>query len=127
MASILPKPDPSTPLNSLDGVRPKAAKAGLERQSVSIALSSVVKDALIRHYGSLKSAAITLQMDQGQLTRELQTGDFKLKKLDRDDEAKAFIARALHEAFGDADPKAQARRAIREVRARLDELQELVS
>lgn len=87
-------------------------------------MTAVVKDALIRHYGSLKAAAITMRIDQGQLTRDLQNGDFKLKKLDGDDEAKAFVATALHEAFGSADPKARVMRLIRDGRRILDELAE---
>ncbi len=68
---------------------------------------------------------MTPPMDQGQLTRELQTGDFKFEKLDRlDDAGKAYVADALHRACGDVDPKAEARRLIREARQRLDELLE---
>lgn len=123
----MPHHDRSTKRNSIDDVRPTMAKASLSDQSGSIALTAVVKDALIRHYGSLKAAAITLQMDQGQLTRELQSGDFKLKKLDQDDEAKCFVACALYEAFGSTDPKSQARQLIRDARTRLDALAELIA
>jgi len=119
---------------AIDGVRPTPAKATLRDQSSSIdanaqsiGMTAVVKDALIRHYGSLKAAAITFGMDQGQLTRELQSGDFKFRRLDQDEAAKACVARALYEAFGHMDPKAQARRLIREARARLDELAEVVA
>jgi hypothetical protein len=116
------------PLNSLDDVRPRAAKPSLDGQQSSIAVGAVVKDALVRRFGTLKAAALTMKMDQGQLTRELQTGDFKVEKLDRlNDDDKAFVAEVLHDAFGDADPRAQARRLIRETRARLDELAEIVA
>lgn len=119
---------PPMECNSIDGVRPQMAKATLDRQSLSLAMTAVVRDALIRHYGSLKAAAITFQMDPGQLTRELQSGDFKmLKKLDGDNEAKAFVSAALHEAFSDVDPKARTRRMLRELRQRLDELAEMVA
>jgi hypothetical protein len=117
----------STPRNSIDGVRPQMVKADLDRQSLSIAMTTVVKDALIRHYGSLKAAAISLRMDQGQLSRELDSGDFKFKRLDGDSDAKAFIACALHEAYGRVDPKARALRLIREGRRLLDELAEVVA
>lgn len=115
------------PVNSLDGVRTKPAKAELRSPSSSIPVADVVKEALQRHYGTLKAAAISLRMDEGQLSRELKTGDFKLAKLDRDDEAKAAIGEALREAYGTTDPKTQARRLIREARARLDELAEVVT
>ena len=130
MADTMRQPSPSSPVKSIDDVRPRQAKATLGSQSKSIRLTAIVKDALQLHYGSLKAAALSMtpHMDQGQLTRELQTGDFKLEKLDRLDETgKAFISKALHEAYGNPDPKAIARRLIREARARLDELAEVVS
>jgi hypothetical protein len=44
-----------------------------------------------------------------------------------DDEAKAFIADALHEASGHADPRTRIARLIREGRRVLDELAEVVA
>lgn len=127
MGSSVRRPEPSTPVNSLDGVRTRQLRHGEADQPSSIALTGVVKDAMQRHYGSLKAAAISLRMDEGQLSRELKSGDFKLEKLERaDDDAKAYIAKALHDACGECDPKARARRLIRDVRARLDDLAEAV-
>lgn len=114
----------ATEVNSLDSVRPSPAKAGLRRQASSIALIALVREALIRHYGSLKAAAISLSMDPGQLTRELQTGDFKFEKLERaDDEAKAFLAQAMQEVYV-FDPRSQALRMLREARRAIDEAME---
>lgn len=113
-------------VNSIDGVRPKAVKASLPSQSLSIAMTAVVKHALLRHYGALKCAAISLRMDEGQLSRELSSGDFKINKLDRDEDARAFVANALHEAFGQTDPKATARRKLREARSAIDEAMEQI-
>lgn len=128
MCPSIPQTSRAAQVNSLDDVRPVPAKAGLTRQAVSIALTAVVKDALQRHYGSLKAAAISLGIDPGQLTRELTSGAFKFERLERADaEAQAFVVRCLHEAFADADPKAQARRLIREGRRVLDELAEVVN
>lgn len=128
MGSTVSKPAPSSPLNSLDSVRPTPAKAALRSQAQSIAMTAIVKSALIRHYGSLKSAAISMgQMDEGQLHRDLDTGKFKFERLQLcDDEAKAFVTEALHEAFRQGDAKSQARRLIRDARTRLDELAELI-
>lgn len=117
----------SAPVNSIDGLRPKQAKAGLASQSLSIVMTAVVKDALQRHYGSLKCAAITLRMDEGQLSRELASGDFKINKLDRDADARAFVVGALHEAFRSTDPKATARRKLREARIAIDEAMEQIA
>lgn len=142
MKSSLQVQLPPMALNTLDSARAPQAKARLKGQSSSmdgqssstadlagqagsIALTLVVKDALIRHYGSLKAAAITFRMDPGQLTRDLQSGDFKLKKLDMDEEAKAFVVATLHDAFvGGQDPKARVQRLIRQGRQILDELAE---
>lgn len=140
MPTTVPQPRSSTPRNSIDAVRPRAAKATLpgqpqstanpDGQPSSVRLTAIVKNALQRHYGTLKGAAYSMAppMDPAQLTRELQTGDFKLEKLERlDADGQAFVAATLHEAFGDVDPKTQARRLIREARARLDELAEVVA
>lgn len=123
-SSVAPAPS-SIEVNSLDAVRPQMAKASLERPSA--AMGEVIKDALLRHYGTLKCAAITLKIDQGQLTRELQTGDFKIRQLDKDPEAKAFVSDALHEAFGTCDPLAIARRMLREARQRIDDAMEQIA
>lgn len=113
-------------LNTVDRDRPAPAPSGAPRQASSIALTAVVKDALIRHYGSLKAAAISLGYDQGQLTRDLQSGDFKLRRLEVDESAKAFVACALAESYT-VDPKAVQRRLLREARQKLDDLAELIA
>lgn len=90
-------------------------------------MSMIVKDALLRHYGSFKAAAYYMgQMDQGQLTRDLDSGKFKFERLELCDlAAKASVCRALAEAFGNTDPKAQRRRLMRKIRRDLDALDEL--
>ena len=114
----------STPVHSLDDVRTRPAKAALGSPSLSIASCAVVKEALIRHYGSLKAAAITMSYDPSQLTRDLERGDFKLQRLDRDEDARADVAIALHDAFGNPDPKAKVQRLIRAAHRSLEELAE---
>jgi hypothetical protein len=127
MPSTMRARELSMECKSIDDVRPQMAKASLDGQSTSIAMGAVVKDALLRHYGSLKAAAITLRIDQGQLTRELQSGDFKVRQLDKDPDAKAFVSEALHEAYGTCDPLTQARRKLREARQRIDEAMEVIA
>lgn len=120
----------STEDKALDSVRPQMAKASLAVNAGQFALTAVVKDALLRHYGSLKAAAITMgEMDQGQLTRELDTGKLNLARLELlDDAGKAEVAKRLHDAFIASleDPHARARRIIRETRQKLDELDDYV-
>jgi hypothetical protein len=95
---------------------------------IGLRLSAVVKDALLRHYGSVKAAAISLAIDPSLLIRELETGKFRLERLEGCDlEAKAYVCRALAEAFSDANPQARVRRLIRESRRILDELAEAVA
>jgi hypothetical protein len=67
--------------NPLDSIRPQMAKASLDSQSLSIEMTAIARDALIRHFGSLKAAAIEMQMDQGQLTRDLDAGKLNLARL----------------------------------------------
>jgi len=92
-------------------------------------MSMIVKDALLRHYGSFKAAAYFMgEMDQGQLTRDLDSGKFKFERLELCDlAAKASVCRALAEAFGNTDPKARVHRLIRQIRRDLDELAEAVA
>jgi len=103
---------------------PEPTGYGGQRQS--IAMTMIVKDALLRHYGSFKAAAYYMgQMDQGQLCRDLDSGKFKFERLELCDlAAKAAVVRALAEAFGNSDPKARRRAAIRNLRRAVEELDE---
>ena len=115
--------------------RPPSADAGSRRQpsstpaqASSIALIDVVKDALIRHFGSLKAAGIALQYDLGQLSRDLQSGDFKFRRLEGhadSDAIKRLITQGMLLNHGPDDPKTRRRRVIRDLRARIDELAEI--
>lgn len=120
----------STEDKPLDRVRPQMARASLPVNGGQFALTAVVKDALLRHYGSLKAAAITMgEMDQGQLTRELDTGKLNLARLELlDDAGKAEVAKRLNEAFMAAleTPSDRVRRVIRETRQKLDEIDDYV-
>lgn len=134
MASTLTKPTPSDPVRSLDHVRPTPAKAGLPSDRVGPTYRSVVKAAVIQHYGSVKEAAYQLGEGAGQppldpslMMREFAEGKFGRFDASADDAAKATVASALHAAFGDTDPKARVQRLIRQSRQILDELQEAVN
>lgn len=126
-ASSLP-----TPRNQFDRGGQPQAKAGLAvngSQSDGLGLTNTVRDGLIRAFGSLKSAAITMDIDQGQLTRELQNGAFKFERLERlSASEKAIVIGLLHEVYGPlaSSPLAQARRLIRDGRALLDQLDQAV-
>jgi len=113
----------------LDADGPRSTTAGYGGQAPSIAMSMVVKDALLRHYGSFKAAAISMgDMDQAQLTRDLDSGKFKFERLELCDlAAKASVCRALNDHFGNTDPKARRDRLIRNVRQAFEDLVEDVA
>lgn len=113
----------SVPVRTLDNIRPTQAKAGLHpthpsdvvRPSDGIGLSDVIRDAVVKHYGSVKAAAISLgNVDPSLMQREFDAGKFaRLNEADAD--AKAAVADALYQVFGRLeDPKARVVRRIRE-------------
>ena len=119
---------PPMELSTRDGHRSASATVSSPCQSSSIALIDVVKDALIRHFGSLKAAGIELKYDLGQLSRDLQSGDFKFRRLEghKDSDAiKRLITQGMLLTHGPDDPKTRRRRVIRDLRQRLDELDEI--
>ncbi len=97
-------------------------KVGPVAQPLSIASGEVAKAALVDYYGSLKCAALSLRYDLGQLSHDLKTGDFKLKRLDLDPEARRHVVSALYEAVRDDDPRLKRQRALRNARRALDDL-----
>lgn len=128
--STLPPGDRSGLVQTLDAVRPVPAKASLGSPAPSIAMTSVVKEALTTHYVKLENAARAMgNMDPSQLSRDLRTGAFKFERLDAlDQDGKAAVTDALQLAFGHPDdPKARVHRLIREGRRILDELAEAVA
>lgn len=127
MASSVPAPGASVPVRSLDDVRPAPAKARLASDRIGPAFASVLKAAIISHYGSVKAAAFALHVDASLMQREFDAGKFgRLDQADDAGAAKAAIARAVYDAFRDDDPQAHVRRVIREIRQRIDELAEVV-
>jgi hypothetical protein len=111
-----------------DLARSSGAPPVLSSPSAGRAWSAAMKDALIRHFGTLKAAAITMgNIDASQLSRDLDTGKFKSERLDLlTPEDHAVISTAVADALADRDPKARVRRLIREGRRILDELAEAV-
>lgn len=89
-------------------------------------LAAVVRAAVLKHYGSVKAAAICLRVDPSLMQREFDAGKFaRLEQADAD--AKAAVSSALYDAFGRLDdPKARLRRHLREIRGRLDEFDQFL-
>ncbi len=99
----------SQEVHSLDGVRPRMAKADTASPTQSISWTEAVRHALISRFGSLKAAAIEMQIDQSQLTRELDNGKLNIERLRKCDAAFALkLGQALIEhAQPLATPKAR--------------------
>jgi hypothetical protein len=127
--------DTSDLVGSLDNIRPTQVKAGLHptfqsdsvRTSDGLGLGDVIRDAVLKHYGSVKAAAISLgNVDPSLMQREFEAGKFgRLNEADA--AAKAAISEALYQVFGRLeDPKACARRAIREIEERVNTLRQFV-
>lgn len=122
MGSTVSTARQSLPVGSLDNLRPTQAKAGLHpthqsemvRSSDGIGLGDVIVGAVLKHYGSVKAAAISLRVDPSLMQREFDAGKFaRLNEADAD--AKAAIADALYQTFGRLeDPKARVQRRMRE-------------
>lgn len=115
-----------------DFPRPRPAKADLRQSDattvsdrIGLTFGDVVKTAVVKHFGSVKAAAISLgNVDPSLMMREFDAG--KLARLEEDVTAKACVARALHEEFAGDDPKQRVRRILRDARAKLDELEDAV-
>jgi len=107
---------------------PTLAKGAASGPRQSTAMTAVIKDALIRHYGKLEVAARLMgNMDKSQLSRDLSTGHFRFERLELlDDAGKAFISKALFETFTATDPKTRAAQLVREAHRILDELAEVL-
>lgn len=114
----------SDPVLSLDEIRPAMAKAV---RSSDRSFCRVMREAIIGYYGSVKAAAYALgQVDPSLMSREFADGKFGRFDEHADAEAKGAVGAAIRLAFPPCDPREEARRLIREARARLDELAEVI-
>lgn len=118
----------STEHKGLDGVRPQMAKASAPVNRSQSSMTDVVRDGLIRACGSLKAAAIDMDIDQGQLTRDLQSGKFNFDRLERlAPEHKAIVISCLHEEYrAVTSPYAHARAVIRQAMKLLGEMEQFI-
>lgn len=130
MARSLPQLDRSDRVRTLDSLRPTPAKVtpsadqvGRPSDRLGPTFAGVVTEAVLRYYGSVKAAAISLRVDPSLMMREFHAGKFGRLE-DAEDAAKGSIARALSETFGEAveDPKVRARRKLPELMAEFIEL-----
>lgn len=128
MATTVATARRSSELNPLDAVRPQMAKASTAVNASQSAMTDVVRHGLIRACGSLKAAAIEMDIDQGQLTRDLQSGKFNFERLERlGVEQKAIVIACLHEEYRPLQsPESHARRVLRQAMALLGEIEQFI-
>lgn len=124
MARMVPDPAASTRFNSIDPPRPVAGAVDSGVTADQRRLRVVVSD-VIRRTGSQKAAAVDMQIDPGQLARQLQTGHLTVERLEA--LGPAFCAefgRALIEQYGVEleTPDARIHRLARQLRAVADEI-----
>jgi hypothetical protein len=99
----------STRLESLDAVCLQPAKAEMRVNRDQSPLRVVVSE-VIRRVTSQKAAALDMGIDQGQLSRQLQTGRITIERLETLGPLYAAeLGRALNEQYGAAIESRQAR------------------
>lgn len=114
-------------VRAIDRVRPEAAKAQLASDRVGPTFRSVMKRAILAHYGTVKETAFALgEVDESLMQREFEAGKFGRFDDHANEGAKAYVARELRRTFGDVDTKATARRMIEDLRVRLDDIAEVL-
>ena len=125
MGSSVSQSRASTRVDVLDSVRPSPAKAALKVNADQSGLTAVVSDT-IRSVTTQKAAAIDMEIDEGQLSRELQTGRLTLARLEKlGPQYAAELGRRLVDAYGSlVSPQAFIREQIREIRRRLDQIEQ---
>lgn len=128
MPTTLSSAAKSTPVQSLDRVSPKMAKADLDSPTQSILLTEAVRDALVRHFGSLKAAAIEMDIDQSQLTRELESGKLNVARLARcgDVFLAKFAALLADQTAALVSPRARGHQLLNEIETKIAEIRQLL-
>lgn len=108
--------------------RPTPAKVTVPDKHPSDRLSGVVMESVKRAYGKQGAAAAQLGKDEGNFSRDLKAGRITIGQLD--DLGSDFLAALgaeLTSQFGAlSSPADHTRRAIREIRARLDEIEQFL-
>lgn len=99
MPATLKAPASSDPLRLPETFGASPLKVGIASEGIGI--GSVVFDALVKHFGSVKELAYALgQVDPSQARNEIKAGDFRrLDKYAKPD-VRAVVADAIGSAYG---------------------------
>ena len=126
MPTTMTRERASDPVRSVDGIRPRMAKADLPSSDAvapSDSIGLLAYAAVVRHFGSVKAASYELGVDPSQMRREIEAGN--LARLTPS--ALVAVAAAVTEQFAPlSTPQARARHTLRTMRGLLDELAQAV-
>lgn len=128
MATTVKHAPPASHREELASVRPHMARASVQPQVDTSSLRELAAEAIRATSGKARAAAIDLGIHEASLSRQLKDGTLRLEQLERlGPELLAELGRELVEHFGPlATPKARAHQRIRDARAILDELDQVV-
>lgn len=112
----------------LADVRGKPAKADLRTQGGASSLHEVAADTIRAVCGKASAAAIDIGIHEGHLSRQLSDGTIRLEQLEKLGPAfAAKFGQELVERFGAlATPKARGKQKLREIKAAVEELDQLL-
>lgn len=128
MPQTMPHVTAASQRDSLASVRGTTVKASLSPQVRASQLPELADVAIKKGHGKNLAAAEVLGLSESHLGRLVNDGDLKLKQLEALGPATcAAFGRQLVETYEPlATPKARAKQKIREARAALDELDQVV-
>lgn len=131
--------DDASARKDLETIRPQVAKATLQSgaaaanseqkaQAPARGLRDLAAEAIRTTQGSARAAAGDMAIHEAHLSRLLKDGTLRLEQMEQLGPVfAAKFGQHLVERFGSfASPKAQARRAVREIRRLADELEQLI-
>lgn len=129
MAQTVATARQTTPDKALVSVRPQMLRADIEHNAVLSELSSVVKTSAKATHGKQGAAAAKVGKDEGNFSRDVAAGRMTLAEMAKlGPEFLAQLGSDLIQTYGVAleTPAARGRRRIRDARAILDELDQLL-
>jgi hypothetical protein len=128
MRTTIARVEAASHRDELANVRPVPAKAEHRAQVGASALRELAFEAIRRTHGKALVAADVVGISESQLGRLVNDGDLKLKQLEAlGPETLAVLGRELLDTYGPlATPKARAKARIRDARAILDELDQVL-
>lgn len=145
MPSSLPKAQPSDLVRSSasvgpafevvgprsDQIGPGQEKVGLRQDRSGLSWAVTMKDAIVRHYGSVKATAYALTepgkapLDPSLMMREFKEGDFGRFDAQADESAKASVAAGLAEVFAELmTPIARLHRDLDAIQERINSVRQ---